>query len=152
MKWNARCAEPAQSSARRVGGPIAHTSLTVQHAVLPLRVRHPSGAGVVDGRATAASPGRPVQREGRGDDARRPLGPGGEALVDPKPPTPGLDRWTARPPIPDVLPGEDRTFGDGLFVDLIPRTDDPVRMRDAVEGVGAVGVAAKLSVVSVDRR
>jgi len=67
------------------------------------------------------------------------LGPGGEALVDPKPPTPGLDRWTARPPIPDVLPGEDRTFGDGLFVDLIPRTDDPVRMRDAVEGVGAVG-------------
>ncbi len=78
--------------------------------------------------------------------------PGGEALVDPKPPTPGLDRWTARPPIPDVLPGEDRTFGDGLFVDLIPRTDDPVRMRDAVEGVGAVGVAAKLSVVSVDRR
>ncbi|MDN5854066.1 MAG: DUF5710 domain-containing protein [Actinomycetia bacterium] len=41
---------------------------------------------------------------------------------DPRPPTTGLDRWAARPPIPDVLPGEDRTFGSGLFVDLIPRT------------------------------
>lgn len=41
---------------------------------------------------------------------------------DPRPPTPGLDRWAARPPLPDVLLGEDRTFGDGLFVDLIPRS------------------------------
>lgn len=26
-----------------------------------------------------------------------------------------------RPPLPELLPGEDRTFGSGLFVDLIPR-------------------------------
>ncbi|MGD9531334.1 DUF5710 domain-containing protein [Pseudonocardia sp.] len=41
---------------------------------------------------------------------------------DPNPPTAGLDRWAVRPPIPEVLPGEDRTFGGALFVDLIPRT------------------------------
>lgn len=39
---------------------------------------------------------------------------------DPHPPTAGLDRWTARPPVPDLLPGEDRTFGAGLFVDMVP--------------------------------
>jgi len=26
----------------------------------------------------------------------------------------------AAPALPDPLPGENRTFGDGLFVDLIP--------------------------------
>jgi len=31
-----------------------------------------------------------------------------------------LDQWVGRPPLPDVLDGEDRSFGDGLFVDLIP--------------------------------
>lgn len=39
---------------------------------------------------------------------------------DPQPPTAGLDRWAARLAIPDVLPGEDRTFGAGLFVDMVP--------------------------------
>lgn len=39
---------------------------------------------------------------------------------DPRPPSPGLDRWAARPPVPDLLPGEDRTLGSGLFVDLVP--------------------------------
>jgi len=39
---------------------------------------------------------------------------------DPRPTTPGLDRWAARPDVPDLLPGEDREFGAGLFVDLIP--------------------------------
>lgn len=48
--------------------------------------------------------------------------PAEKRWFDPRPPTPGLERWAARPPIPHVLPGEDRTFGDGLFVDLIPRT------------------------------
>lgn len=33
-----------------------------------------------------------------------------------------LDRWAAAPDIPDVLPGEDRSLGEGLFVDLIPNT------------------------------
>jgi hypothetical protein len=40
-------------------------------------------------------------------------------------PRPGmrqLARWAARPDLPALLPGEDRAFGDGLFVDLIPET------------------------------
>lgn len=41
---------------------------------------------------------------------------------DPRPPTAGLDRWTARPPVPELLPGEDRTFGAGVFVDMVPRS------------------------------
>ncbi|GAA1874327.1 hypothetical protein GCM10009751_37340 [Myceligenerans crystallogenes] len=32
----------------------------------------------------------------------------------------GLQRWAARPDIPDLLPGEDRNLGSGLFVDLVP--------------------------------
>lgn len=32
----------------------------------------------------------------------------------------GLDRWTAQPDVPVLLPGEDRSFGSGLFVDLVP--------------------------------
>ncbi|WP_202819123.1 DUF5710 domain-containing protein [Actinosynnema sp. ALI-1.44] len=31
-----------------------------------------------------------------------------------------LNRWTALPEIPALLPGEDRTFGAGLHVDLVP--------------------------------
>lgn len=41
---------------------------------------------------------------------------------DPRPPTTGLDRWAARPAVPDLLPGEDREFGSGLFVDMIPKS------------------------------
>jgi hypothetical protein len=41
---------------------------------------------------------------------------------DPRPDTPELQRWAARPDVPELLPGEDRTFGDGLFVDLVPRS------------------------------
>lgn len=40
-------------------------------------------------------------------------------------PRPGmtcLERWTALPDVPDLLPGEDRTLGSGLFVDLVPST------------------------------
>jgi len=33
---------------------------------------------------------------------------------------PGLERWAARPGLPALLPGEDRAFGSGLFVDLVP--------------------------------
>jgi hypothetical protein len=34
-----------------------------------------------------------------------------------------LERWIGRPPLPDLLAGEDRSFGgDGLFVDLIPQS------------------------------
>lgn len=31
-----------------------------------------------------------------------------------------FSRWFARPELPDPLPGEDRAFGAGLFVDLVP--------------------------------
>ncbi|GAA2398963.1 hypothetical protein GCM10010420_26590 [Streptomyces glaucosporus] len=40
----------------------------------------------------------------------------------PRPGTAALERWAASPEVPDLLPGEDRTLGQGLFVDLVPRT------------------------------
>jgi hypothetical protein len=39
---------------------------------------------------------------------------------DPQLATPRLQRWAARPDVPDLLPGEDRSFGQGLFVDMVP--------------------------------
>ncbi|SFY41757.1 DUF5710 domain-containing protein [Streptomyces atratus] len=33
-----------------------------------------------------------------------------------------LERWIAGPDVPDLLPGEDRSLGQGLFVDLVPST------------------------------
>lgn len=48
--------------------------------------------------------------------------PDARRWFDPRPPTSALQRWTARPDVPEVLPGEDRTFGAGLFVDLVPRS------------------------------
>ncbi|PXX06370.1 DUF5710 domain-containing protein [Mycolicibacterium moriokaense] len=38
----------------------------------------------------------------------------------PRPGMTELQPWVGRAPLPDVLDGEDRNFGDGLFVDLIP--------------------------------
>ena len=38
----------------------------------------------------------------------------------PRPGVEALGRWTAAPPVPDLLPGEDRSLGAGLFVDLVP--------------------------------
>jgi hypothetical protein len=46
--------------------------------------------------------------------------PQAKRWYDPRPITPTLHRWVALPDVPDLLPGEDRTFGSGLFVDLIP--------------------------------
>ncbi|MBN9096845.1 MAG: hypothetical protein J0I49_01815 [Pseudonocardia sp.] len=48
--------------------------------------------------------------------------PTAKRWYDPRPPTAGLQPWAARPPIPDLLPGEERSFGSGLFVDMIPRS------------------------------
>jgi hypothetical protein len=48
-------------------------------------------------------------------------------------PQPGMDclgRWT---PLPDLLPGEDRAYGEGLFVDLIPQTSWFRNVRAAVD-------------------
>ncbi len=50
----------------------------------------------------------------------------------PRPGIPELARWLPRPPIPAVLPGEDRAFGAGLFVDLVcarPDSDQIGRPR-----------------------
>lgn len=44
----------------------------------------------------------------------------------------GLARWAARPPLPDLLPGEDRSFGSGLFVDLVPQSCWFTNVRTAV--------------------
>jgi hypothetical protein len=38
----------------------------------------------------------------------------------PRPGMIALDRWQASPDVPDLLPGEDRSLGSGLFVDLVP--------------------------------
>ena len=40
----------------------------------------------------------------------------------PRPGIAGLGRWAPCPPLPDLLPGEDRSFGSGLFVDLVPQS------------------------------
>lgn len=48
--------------------------------------------------------------------------PAAKRWYDPRPPTAGLQPWAALPDVPDLLPGEDRSFGSGLFVDMIPRT------------------------------
>lgn len=38
----------------------------------------------------------------------------------PRPGMAALNGWHALPDVPELLPGEDRTFGSGLFVDLVP--------------------------------
>jgi hypothetical protein len=40
----------------------------------------------------------------------------------PRPGMAQLARWAARPPLPVLLPGEDRSFGAGLAVDPVPET------------------------------
>ncbi len=43
--------------------------------------------------------------------------PSAKRWYAPRPGMTELQRWAA---LPDLLPGEDRSFGDGLFVDLVP--------------------------------
>ena len=52
----------------------------------------------------------------------------------PRPDTAGLDRWLALPDIPKLLPGEDRNFGQGLFVDLVPSSCWFTNVRSCVSG------------------
>jgi hypothetical protein len=44
-----------------------------------------------------------------------------------------LERWAALPDIPTTLPGEDRTFGGGLFVDLVPPSCWFTNVRSCVD-------------------
>lgn len=59
-------------------------------------------------------------------DAAKALGarwdPQTKRWYDPRPPSDGLDRWAQLPDVPDLLPGEDRGYGSGLFVDMVPRS------------------------------
>jgi Domain of unknown function (DUF5710) len=44
-----------------------------------------------------------------------------------------LQRWAPLPEIPMMLPGEDRTFGRGLFVDLVPSSCWFTNVRSCVD-------------------
>jgi hypothetical protein len=44
-----------------------------------------------------------------------------------------LDGWAARADVPDLLPGEDRSLGTGLFVDLVPRNCWFTNVRSCVD-------------------
>ncbi|MFG2115029.1 DUF5710 domain-containing protein [Streptomyces sp. NPDC048718] len=48
--------------------------------------------------------------------------PAAKRWYAPRPGIAELERWAAVPDIPDLLPGEDRGLGSGLFVDLVPQT------------------------------
>lgn len=51
----------------------------------------------------------------------------------PRPAMDGLKRWEALPEVPNPLPGEDRTFGAGLFVDLVPSSCWFTNVRSCVD-------------------
>lgn len=46
--------------------------------------------------------------------------PSAKRWYAPRPGMTELERWAALPEVPDLLPGEDRSWGEGLFVDLVP--------------------------------
>ncbi len=69
--------------------------------------------------------------------------------------------WAAAPALPDPLPREDRTFGDGLFVDLIPTSCWFTNVRTCVSPpdwarvkalVGAPSIAARCAVPGPNHR
>jgi len=61
-----------------------------------------------------------------GKDAAKAAGarwdPDGRRWYAPRPGMPGLERWAAQPDLPELLPGEDRAYGAGLFAEPIPST------------------------------
>ena len=85
-------------------------------------------------RSTSSPSGLPVQRHltdrvwldvpYSDKDAAKQLGARWDAdqkrWYDPRPPTAGLERWVGLPDVPEELAGEDRMFGAGLFVDMVP--------------------------------
>ena len=53
-------------------------------------------------------------------------------------PQPGmkqLEKWKEKPPVPSVLPGEDRSFGSGLYADPIPSSCWYTNVRSSVSQV-----------------
>ncbi|WP_067817574.1 DUF5710 domain-containing protein [Actinomadura kijaniata] len=45
----------------------------------------------------------------------------------------GLEPWLPLPEVPELLPGEDRSFGSGLFVDLVPASCWFTNVRSCVD-------------------
>jgi len=98
------------------------------------------------------------------DDAKR-LGVRWDAQVRrwyaPPGRAPGLSRWAPAGPLPVVLPGEDRTFGSGLFVDLIPASCWFTNVRSCVSArdwdrlrtlvYGRAGNRCEVCAATVDR-
>src|SRR5512142_766305 len=75
-----------------------------------------------------------VRRQGRGQAPRGAVGSGRTPVVRPAPGMTGLARWAPRAPLPDLLPGEDRSFGSGLVVDLVPQSCWFTNVRSGVAG------------------
>lgn len=48
--------------------------------------------------------------------------------------TPALAAWVPGAPIPELLPGEDRTFGGGLFIDPVPTSCWFTNARSCISG------------------
>ncbi|GGL48385.1 DUF5710 domain-containing protein [Planomonospora parontospora] len=59
--------------------------------------------------------------------------PAAKRWYAPRPGMDGLHRWAPLPDVPDLLPGEDRTFGSGLFVDLVPSSCWFTNVRSCVD-------------------
>ncbi|WP_222871112.1 DUF5710 domain-containing protein [Nonomuraea sp. PA05] len=59
--------------------------------------------------------------------------PAAKRWYAPRPGITALQRWAARPDVPDLLPGEDRSFGAGLFVDLVPSSCWFTNVRSCVD-------------------
>lgn len=51
----------------------------------------------------------------------------------PRPDMTALQPWAALPDVPDLLPGENRLFGSGLFVDLVPSSCWFTNVRSCVD-------------------
>ena len=47
-------------------------------------------------------------------------------------PHPGMTALAGWTPLPDLLPGEDRSFGEGLYVDLVPSSSWFTNVRSAI--------------------
>jgi hypothetical protein len=64
--------------------------------------------------------------------------PGAKRWHDPHPgpdgrPRPALAQWAAQPDVSELLPGEDREFGSGLFVDMVPESCWFTNVRTCVD-------------------
>jgi uncharacterized protein DUF5710 len=59
--------------------------------------------------------------------------PAAKRWYAPRPGIAELKKWAPAPDVPDLLPGEDRSLGSGLFVDLVPSSCWFTNVRSCVE-------------------